>query len=59
MEVKSVVHWMSKILLATKVAFRGLHRRMPQQELNLLQLTAAVVAQFRACSPQIVGSNVL
>jgi len=27
-EVKTIVHWMSKILLATQIAFRGLRRRM-------------------------------
>jgi hypothetical protein len=32
---------------------------MPQQELNLLQLTTAVVAQLRAGSSQIMGCNVL
>jgi hypothetical protein len=32
---------------------------MPQQELNLLQLTTAVVAQLRAGPPQVVRCNVL
>ena len=32
---------------------------MPQQELNLLQLTAATVAQFRAGSPQVMRCNML
>jgi hypothetical protein len=32
---------------------------MPQQELNLLQFTTAVVTQLRACSPQVVRRNVL
>src|ERR1700688_1674892 len=50
---------MSQILLATKIAFGGLHRGMPQQELNLLQLPTAAVAQLRTGSPQIVWSNVL
>jgi hypothetical protein len=58
-EVKSVVHWMSEILLATKITLGGLHRCMPQQELNLLKLAATAVAQLRTGSPQIVGSNVL
>jgi len=35
-EVEKVVHWMPEILLAAEIAFRGLHRCMPQQELNLL-----------------------
>ncbi len=32
---------------------------MPQQELNLLQLPTAAVAELRTGSPQVVGSNVL
>jgi hypothetical protein len=32
---------------------------MPQQELNLLQLTTAAVAQLRAGSPQVVRCNML
>lgn len=32
---------------------------MAQQELNLLQLTAAIVAQFRTGPPQVVRRNVL
>ena len=30
---------------------------MPQQELNLLQLATATVAQFRAGSPQVMRRN--
>lgn len=40
---KSVVHWVSEVLLATKVSFRRLHRGVPEQELNLLKLTATRV----------------
>jgi hypothetical protein len=32
---------------------------MPQQELNLLQLATATVAQFRAGSPQVMRRNML
>src|ERR1700752_3110183 len=32
---------------------------MPEQELNLLKLTATVMAQFRTCPPQVVRRNVL
>ena len=35
-EVEEVVNRMPEILFATEIAFRGLHRCMPQQELNLL-----------------------
>jgi len=58
-EAKAIVHRVSQILLATEIALGGLHRCMPQQELNLLQLSAAAVAQLRAGSAQIVGSNML
>ena len=42
-EIKKIVHRMSQILFAAEIAFRRLHRRMPQQELNLLQLATAGV----------------
>ena len=58
-EVEKVVHWMPEILFAAEIAFRGLDRCMPKQELNLLKLTTAVVTQFRAGSPEIVWGNVL
>jgi len=35
-EVEKVVHWMPEILFAAEIAFRGLHRCMPEQKLNLL-----------------------
>jgi hypothetical protein len=58
-ELKKVVHWMSEILLAAEIAFRCLDGCMPQQELNLLQLATATVAQFRAGSPQVMRRNML
>ena len=58
-EVKEIVHRMSEILFAAEIAFRRLNGCMPEQELNLLQLTAAIVAQFRAGPPQVVRCNVL
>jgi hypothetical protein len=50
---------MSEILLAAEIPLRCLHGDMPEQELNLLQLATAVVAQLRAGSPQIVRRDVL
>lgn len=32
---------------------------MTQQELNLFKFTTADVTQFRACPPQVKGSNVV
>jgi hypothetical protein len=58
-EVKKVVDRMSEILFAAEIAFRRLHGGMPEQELNLLELATAAVAQLRAGSPQVVRCNVL
>ena len=43
-EIKEIVHRMPKILFAAEIAFRCLYGCVPQQELNLLQLTPAAVA---------------
>jgi hypothetical protein len=48
---------MSEILFAAEIAFRCLDGCMPQQQLNLLQLAPATVAQFRAASPQVMRRN--
>ena len=58
-EVKEIVHRMSEILFAAEIAFRRLHRYMPQQELNLLKLSAVRVAQLRRGSSQIMRCNML
>jgi hypothetical protein len=58
-EVEKIVYWMSEILFAPEIAFRGLDRCVPQQKLNLLQLTAAVVAQLRTGSAEVMGRDVL
>jgi len=57
-EVKKVVHWMPEVLFAAEIAFRGLHGGMPEQELNLLQFTAAIVAQLGAGAAQVVWGDV-
>ena len=56
-ELKKIVHRMSEILLAAKIAFGRLHGYMPQQELNLLKLSAVRGAQLRAGSPQVIRCN--
>src|SRR5579862_1865525 len=48
---------MPEILFAAEIPFCRLDRCMAQQELNLLQLAAARVAQLRTGSPQIVRCN--
>src|SRR5580704_1522244 len=58
-EVKKIIHRMSEILFAAEIAFRGLHRCMPEQELNLLQLATARVAQLGTSSSQVMRCNML
>ena len=58
-EVDKIVHWMSQILFTAEIVLRGLHRCVPQQKLDLLQFTTAIVAELRTGPPQVVGSNVL
>jgi len=50
---------MAEILLAAEIAFRSLDRCVTEQELNLLKLTAAVVAQLRTSPPQVMRGNAL
>ena len=50
---------MAEILFAPEIAFRRLDGRMTQQELDLLQLTTARVAQLRAGSAQVMRRNSL
>src|ERR1700687_205317 len=46
-KTKKVVYRMSEILFAAEIAFRCLDGCMPQQELNLLKLATARVAELR------------
>jgi len=58
-EVKKIVYRMSEILFAAEIAFRGLNRCVPQQKLNLLKLTTAVVTQLRTGPPKVMRCDVL
>ena len=58
-EVKQIVYRMPEILFAAEIAFRGLHRCVPQQKLNLLQLIPAVVTQLRTGPTQVMRGDVL
>jgi len=58
-EIEKIVHWMPEILFAAEIALGGLDGCMPKQELNLFKLTAAVMAQLRTGSPQIMRRDVL
>jgi hypothetical protein len=44
-------------LLATNVTLCGLHRDMPEQKLNLFDLSPCHVTEPGACATQIVGRN--
>jgi hypothetical protein len=50
-EIEKIVHWMPEILFAAEIAFRGLDRCVPEQKLNLLQFTPAIMAQLGTSSP--------
>ncbi len=58
-QLETIVYRVSEVLLAAEIPLRRLYRRMPQQELNLLQFTTTVVTQLRAGSPQVVRRDVL
>jgi hypothetical protein len=58
-KVEKIVHWMPEILFAAEIVFRRLDGDMPQQELDLLQLSTIVVAQLRTGSSQIMRCDVL
>ncbi len=58
-QLETIVHRASEILLTAKIPLSRLHRRMPQQELNLLQFTTTVVTQLRTGPPQVVRRDVL
>ena len=49
-----IVHGAPEPLLAAQVSFGRLHRNVPQQELNLLQLAAGGSAKPGAASTEIV-----
>jgi hypothetical protein len=48
---------MDQILLRSQVPLRGLHGRMPQEQLDLFQLPAGGPAQLRACATKVVGRD--
>ena len=58
-EIEQVINWMPEILFASQIAFCGLHRCVSEQKLNLLQFTAAIMAQLGTGSPQIMRGDVL
>ena len=53
-DAKSVVYRYSQTLLAANIAFGGLHRDMPEKELDLLKLTSRIMAETRTGPPEIM-----
>ena len=54
-QLDPVIRRVHEILLGAQIALGGLHRLMPQQHLDLLQLPAGGTAQLRACAETVVG----
>ncbi len=53
-----VVHGDLDVLLRPEIALRGLDRRVPEQELNLLEIAAVLPAQLGAGPTQVVSAEV-
>src|ERR1035437_3784476 len=53
----AVVRRVNLVLLGSEVTFRRLHRRVAQQQLNLLKFSAGGPAHFRATPPQVMRRN--
>jgi hypothetical protein len=47
-----------KLLFASDVPLRGLHRSVPEEKLNLFQLASTTMAEARARSAKIVGCEI-
>lgn len=58
-EADSIVHGISKLLLAAKVSLSCSNADVPEQELDLVKLSTGIMAQARARPSQIMRSDVL
>jgi hypothetical protein len=54
-----IIHRDLDVLLRPQIAFGGLDRGMPEQELDLLQIPAILAAELGAGAAQVVGAEVL
>ena len=54
---EAVVHRHGDLLLGPEVPLSRLNRRMPQQELDLLDIPTRLPAELRAGAPQIVSAE--
>jgi hypothetical protein len=59
LESQVIVHRDLDILFRAKIAFGGLDGGVPEQELDLLEIAAALAAEFGAGAAQIMGAEVL
>jgi hypothetical protein len=57
LDTKFVVYSYSQTLLAANVAFRGLHRDVPEEKLDLLKLASRIMAEPRTGPPEIMWSE--
>ena len=55
-QLDPVVRRVNQVLLRPEVSFGGLHRSVPEQQLDLLQFTARRAAQLRAGATTVVGA---
>lgn len=58
-KVEEIVYRVPEVLFAAEIVFSRLDGHMSEQELDLLKLTAATVAQLRTGSAQVMRGNVL
>lgn len=56
-QLDSVIRRVDEILGSSKVPFSGLHRRVSQKELDLLQLAAGGTAHLRTTAPKVMGRD--
>ena len=56
-QLYSIIWRVHQILLGAKVSLGRLHGCVPQQQLDLLKLSAGSAAHFRATAPQVVRGD--
>jgi hypothetical protein len=59
LQAKVIVHRYRDLLIRPKVALCRLDGRVPEQELDLLQIPAILAAEFGASAAEVVGAEVL
>jgi hypothetical protein len=56
---ESIIHRILKLLFASDVPFRCLHRSVAKQKLNLFQFASTTVAQAGASAAKVVGCQIV